>query len=61
MVKQSGWTGYNCTEGGTLFGEGIEWMALDAFIQSCSAKSSGPTKFANHETASLPVGRSQHG
>lgn len=32
VVKQSGWTAQNCTEGGTLFGEGIEWMALDHFI-----------------------------
>lgn len=32
VVKQSGWTAHNCTEGGTLFGEGIEWMALDHFI-----------------------------
>ena len=33
VVKQSGWTAYNCTEGGTLIGEGIEWMALDHFIK----------------------------
>lgn len=33
VVKQSGWTAYNCTEGGTLFGEGIEFMALDHFIK----------------------------
>lgn len=32
VVRQSGWTTYNCTEGGTLFGEGIEFMALDQFI-----------------------------
>jgi len=33
VVKQSGWTAYNCTEGGTLIGEGIKWMALDQFIK----------------------------
>ncbi len=32
VVKQSGWTAYNCTEGGTLFGEGIESLPLDRFI-----------------------------
>jgi hypothetical protein len=58
MVRQSGWTAYNCTEGGTLYGDGIEWVALDAFIESCSAKSSVVTKLPNHETASLPARRS---
>lgn len=33
VVRQSGWTAYNCTEGGTLFGEGIQCMALDEFIK----------------------------
>jgi hypothetical protein len=33
VVKQYGWTAYNCTEGGTLFGEGITCMALDQFIK----------------------------
>ncbi len=33
VVKQSGWTAYNCTGGGTLIGDGIEWMALDHFIK----------------------------
>nr|MBI3611651.1 DUF115 domain-containing protein [Nitrospirota bacterium] len=32
MVKQFGWTAYNCTEGGTLFGEGIVPMGLGEFI-----------------------------
>ena len=41
MVQQSGWTGYNCTEGGTLFGEGIEWIALDQFIKEQSERCSG--------------------
>jgi len=47
VVQQAGWTAYNCTEGGTLFGEGIEFMALDEFIKSCSSGlsgSSGSTK-----------------
>lgn len=33
VVQQSGWTTYNCTGGGALFGNGIEWMALDTFIK----------------------------
>ena len=41
MVQQSGWTGYNCTEGGTLFGEGIEWIALDQFIKEQSERRLG--------------------
>lgn len=38
VVHQSGWTAYNCTEGGTLFGEGIEWLPLDQFISQQAPK-----------------------
>jgi hypothetical protein len=32
VLRQSGWTAYNCTEGGTLFGEGIKYLGLGEFI-----------------------------
>jgi len=41
VLRQSGWTAYNCTEGGTLFGEGIEYLALEEFI----AKQAKPAVF----------------
>jgi hypothetical protein len=36
VVRQSGWTAYNCTEGGILFGDGIEWTSLEKFIRDHS-------------------------
>lgn len=32
MVKDAGCTTYNCTEGGTLFGEGIQFVPLAGFL-----------------------------
>ncbi|HZS12949.1 MAG TPA: 6-hydroxymethylpterin diphosphokinase MptE-like protein [Nitrospirales bacterium] len=32
VVAQSGWTLINCTEGGTVFGDGVVWQGLDVFI-----------------------------
>jgi hypothetical protein len=43
MIQQSGWTGYNCTEGGILFGQGIEWIALDQFLKEQSKRCSAET------------------
>jgi hypothetical protein len=36
VLQHSGWTAYNCTEGGMLFGDGVEWMALERFIHEYS-------------------------
>ena len=46
MVQQSGWTGYNCTEGGTLFGEvpfanGNELVQASRWVKPKAAPSRG--------------------
>ena len=38
LLEQSGWATYNCTEGGTLFGDGIQWATLEEFIKTTSER-----------------------
>jgi hypothetical protein len=41
VVKQSGWTLINCTEGGTIFGEGVQWRTLDEFLAGTKRRNAG--------------------
>ena len=61
VVKQAGWTAHNCTEGGTLFGDGVECLELDEFVRRSDVSLTKQATRTGQTKSSTAVKELKHG